>query len=129
MANKLRRQFSYSVGPGHVHIGARVPVNTAGVLGTPVGKGIKSVSRTAAGAYTVNFDDKYIDLLSAVGMVDVNPDNAVTNTCADGYLCQLAGEWVAGVAGVNGGDGYAKVDVFIGGNYGKETRNCPYYSI
>jgi len=126
MAGKLRRQFQYAVAPGLCLVTAKIPIGTAGVVGTIDGRGIKSVTRAASGQYTINFNDKYLGMASFAGHVDVNNGNATAPTAADGYLVQLAGDWSDNTIGtsVNGGDGYAKIETVTHAGSNTDALKC-----
>lgn len=115
MAGKLRRQFLYAVSPGLCVVTAKIPLGRTGAVGTVDGRGIKSVTRSDVGSLTVNFNDKYLGMVSVQGILDANQGSAVANTGADGYAIQLAGDWSDNsLSAVNGGDGYCKIETLVG---------------
>lgn len=63
--NRLYTQFQYSLEKKVVHLYARITIGATGAptLVKALSKGIASVARTAAGAYTITLQDKYVELL------------------------------------------------------------------
>jgi len=102
MVRKLRQQFLYSFRPGLLDICGNFTV-VAGAVGTTDIKGVTSVTRTGAGAYTVLFDQPYLGLVSASALV--------LHEGIDAYHSWLVEDQTEGISGVSSGDGYVKMEV------------------
>ena len=101
MAKKMRHQFQYGLKPGDTTISGEFQIAAGLGITVPDTKhGIKSVTRSGTGAYTVNLDDKYLGLSGFSATLE-------HATSEDGYNVKLAGEWLAGVSTVNEADGIA----------------------
>lgn len=78
MANRLYRQFRYSLEPMVVELYAKVSIGAAGAPTIVSAKGIASVVRNSAGDYTINLQDTYqklldADMISIVATVPASP--------------------------------------------------------
>lgn len=64
MSNAFLKQFYYSKRAFPVQIDVKIPIGSTGAVGTIVGPGVSSVTRTAAGVYRLKFVDNYAGLLA-----------------------------------------------------------------
>jgi len=60
--NRYLNQFFYSFLKKPVLIAAKIPLSASAAVGTIVGKGIASVSKTGTGEYTITFSDSHYAL-------------------------------------------------------------------
>lgn len=64
MSNSRLQQFFYTKRAAPVQIDLKIPIGATGAVGTVVGPGVTSVTRTAAGVYKILFADDYNALLN-----------------------------------------------------------------
>jgi len=124
---KLRQQHYYNFRPGTTRIEGKIPLTHGGEVGTVSIPGVKSVEKVSAGLYTVNLNEKYLGLVAwNVGMQNTNTWDGTQTIATDGYQAILVDdEFVDGGEGahasVNGGDGYAQLQILQADGSGAAT--------